>query len=219
VKIQKIGRTHKKNKEESNTVRGLILCFASQKNKRTGQYVAKMGTRKMPLKAILIFVLLMGQFVCGCAMMSSRTYILGPETSFRRSEYAILFVTKENQVTEIDGIPVNIGGRSPEDEVALIPGKHKVKAHHAGRPIRAGSTDFDAQAGHLYKLVREEIPVQNVTITRPGGQSINLGSGSFYSPKIHEVLDKVVILQRFSSTDTKDLIFIKPKDNSTGERK
>lgn len=213
------GMTLKGTKEEPHPIRRLTPFFTSQAKKGTRRYMAKTGTVEMPLKAIMILVLFLGLFVGGCAVMSPRTYILGPETSFRRSDYAILMVTNENQVTEIDGIFVNIGGRSPEDEIALTPGKHKVKAHHAGRPIRAGSTDFDAQPGHLYKLVREEIPIQNVTITRPGGQSINLGSGSLYSPKIHEVLDKSVIEQRFTSTDTKELIFIKPKGNSTGAMK
>ena len=170
------------------------------------------------MKGSMASLVLILMLTAGCATMPPRTYVLSQETVFNRQEYAILLVSEGNQVTEVDGASVLVVGRSPEDEIALLPGKHSIKAHQTGKPIRSDSADFDAQAGHLYKLVREDFAIQNLTMSVQGGPTINLGSGSFYTAKIQEVSDMPVVELRFASTNTTGIIRVEPILNSPGTR-
>lgn len=145
----------------------------------------------------------------GCVSTMQRTFVIGEQAQYARNESAILLVSRGNQVSAVDNTQVKVTGRYPEDEIALPPGQHTVKANQAGRPIRSGTATIDAKAGHLYRLVGTELPIENLTISFGGGPPVNMGSGSFYSPEINEVTNAVVVGARFSSSFTSTVVRVK----------
>lgn len=153
----------------------------------------------------LLGVLCIGLF-SGCASLPTRTFVVGGDAPYVRDQCAILLVSKGNEVTSINETLVSVTGKHPEDEIALAPGKYKVKANQTGRPVRSHTADIDAKSGHVYRLVAEELPIQNLTITFQNGTSRNLGGGSFYIAKIAEVTNAAEVQARFSSAFTSAVV-------------
>lgn len=146
----------------------------------------------------------------GCASLP-RTVVMGESPAYTRDQFAVLLVSKGNEVTSVNKTPVSVIGKSREDEIALPAGKYEVIANQTGRPIRADTVTFDAAAGHLYRLVDDELPVQNLTITM-NGVPMNLGNGSFYSVKVMEVTNAMQVQARFAPGFTSSVTRVKMAD-------